>query len=58
MNWNEKMDVCVLCKNGFDDEKEVKVHEKGLKTLIRISDERGLHELSRYEGDMFFLMPI
>ena len=36
------MGVCVLCQKGFDKEKEVQVHEKGLKTLTGISDE---HEL-------------
>ena len=42
------MGVRVLCQKGFDKEKDVQVHEKGLKTLIRISDERELQELSRY----------
>ena len=42
------MGVCVLSQKGFDKEKEVQVHEKGLKILIRISDERELQELSRY----------
>ena len=42
------MGVCVFCQKGFDEEQEVRVHEKVLKALIRISDERELQELSRY----------
>ena len=42
------MDDCVLFQKGFDEEKEVQVHEKGLKTLIKISNEREQQELSRY----------
>ena len=41
------MVVCVLCQ-GFDEEQEVHVHGKWLKTLIRISEEREIQELSRY----------
>ena len=40
--------VCVLCQKGFHEEQEVQVHKEGLKTLLRISDERELKELSRY----------
>lgn len=32
------MDVFVFCLKCFDQNKEVQVHEKGLKKLIRISD--------------------
>lgn len=39
---------CALCKGGFDDEPAVQVQEKGLRTLVRISNDRGLHELYRY----------
>ena len=42
------MGVCVLCEKAFDEEKKIQVHEKGLKAMIRISDERELQELSRY----------
>lgn len=42
------MEVCVLCEEGFDDEPAVQVHEKGLKKLVQISNERQLHELCRY----------
>ena len=42
------MGVCVLCQKGFDEEKKIQVHEKVLKAMIRISDERELQELSRY----------
>ena len=42
------MEVCILCERDFDNEPAVQVREKGLKTLIRISAERQLHELSRY----------
>ena len=34
----KSLDFCVLCLKGFDEEKEVQVHEKGLKKLIKISD--------------------
>ena len=33
------MNVSVLCQKRFDEKKEVQVHEKGLKRLIRTSDE-------------------
>ena len=33
-------EVCVLCKEGFQKIPAVKVHEQGLKTLIRFSTER------------------
>ena len=42
------VDVRVLCQKGFDEEKEALVHEKELKALVRISNERELRELSRY----------
>ena len=42
------MEVCVLCKENFDDEPPVQVREKGLRTLVRISEERELQELCRY----------
>ena len=42
------MEVCVLCEGDFDNEPAVQVREKGLKTLIRISGERQLDELSRH----------
>ena len=42
------MGVSVLCQKGFDEEKKIQVHEKVLKAMIRISDERELQELSRY----------
>ena len=32
------MDVFALCQIGFDEEKEVQVHQKGLKKLISVSD--------------------
>ena len=41
-------EVCVLCEEGFDQESSVQVHKKGLNTLIRISEERELHDLCRY----------
>ena len=39
------MEICVLCKESFDDEPPAQVGENGLNTLVRISDE---HELCRY----------
>ena len=42
------MGVCVLCQKGFDEEKEIQVYKKGLKTLISISDGHELEELCRY----------
>ena len=56
--------VYVLYQKGFDEEKEVQVHEEGLKTLIRINDERELQELFRYlkhfvvSLSLFFLLGI
>ena len=59
------MGVCVFCQKGFDEDQEVQVHEKVLKALIRISDERELQELSRYlkyfysfVNTIFFLLSI
>ena len=40
-------EVCLIRKEGFQEIPAVKVHEKGLKTLIRFSIERGLNDLSR-----------
>ena len=37
---------CTLCKEEFTDgESTVKVYEKGLSTLIRLSYDRGLEDL-------------
>ena len=39
---------CILCKEEFTQENPpVKVHEKGLRTLVRISKERGFHDLHK-----------
>ena len=40
--------VCALCNEGFEDSDPVQVKEKGLKTLVRISSDRGLEDLCRY----------
>ena len=40
-------EVCVICKEGFQEIPAVKVHGKGLKTLIYFSTERELNDLSR-----------
>ena len=37
--------TCVICQNGFEEISAVKVHAKGLKTLIRVSNERKLNDL-------------
>ena len=42
-----QVEVCVICKEGFQEILAVKVHEKGLKTLIRFSTKRKLNDLSR-----------
>lgn len=41
-------EVCALCKKEFDEERQVKVKKKGLKTLIRVCTEKGLDDLRRY----------
>ena len=40
-------EVCVICKEGFQEISAVKVHEKRLKTLIRFSTEREFNDLFR-----------
>ena len=36
-------EVCVICKEGFQEIPAAKVHEKGKKALISFSTERELH---------------
>ena len=42
----EESDICVICKNGFDDDNPSNiVRQKGLETLIRVSEEKNETEL-------------
>lgn len=41
------MECCILCKTNFNDGVEVKVGEKGRKTLLRICNDRDLDDLYR-----------
>ena len=40
-------EVCALCKAEFGNEQPVKVREKGLRSLVRVSAERELYDLRR-----------
>ena len=40
-----QLDCCVICKEGFCNDKPTTVSEKGIMTLIRFSEERGCSEL-------------
>ena len=41
-------EVCALCKaEEFGNEQPVKVREKGLRSLVRVSAERELYNLHR-----------
>ena len=50
MSTNMSGDVCILCKEGFDEKSpQVTVKQKGLNTLLRVSKEHDeLEELSRF----------
>lgn len=40
--------TCVICKQGFEDSNvNVKVYEKGLRTLAKVSREKEQHESHR-----------
>ena len=42
-------EICALCNEGFSEESlPVSVKEKGLRTLIRVCNEKELDDLSRY----------
>ena len=40
-----QLDCCVICKEGFCNDKPTTVSEKGIMTLVRFSEERGCSEL-------------
>ena len=43
-----KFDTCVICKDGYGDNSPANiVYEKGLETLIRVSEEKDATELLR-----------
>ena len=53
-----KEDCCVICKQGFKDEKAITVTRKGISTIIEYSEKHGWLELGTYLDECISVTPI